>query len=148
MGALGVVLGLNVAYSALETITRLDLVEAERDRWQRPAAALRALNLKSGNVVVDLGCGSGYFTWKLSALVGDSGRVIAEDVRQEPLAFAWVRARLRHASNVSIVRGELNDPHLPARVDAVLVCNTYHELTDAHSRPVLRNSERAGPAGR
>jgi predicted methyltransferase len=124
---------LNTAYSALNTLSRLDVVEAERDRWQRPTVALRELALQPGDVVVDLGCGSGYFTLKLSALVGHGGRVIAEDVRKEPLAFLWLRTILRHAGNVCIIRGELNDPHLPAHVNAVLVSNSYHELTDSRS---------------
>lgn len=131
--AVAVLLVLNAAYSALNTISRLDAVEAERDQWQRPAAVLQALNLRPGNVVADLGCGSGYFTLRLSPLVGKTGRVVAEDIRREPLAFLWVRSIFNHESNVSIVRGGRNDPHLPSRVNAVLISNTYHEFTDAHA---------------
>ena len=81
----------DTARSALDTISRLDVVEAERDQWQRPSDVIRALDLKPGNVVVDLGCGSGYFTLKLSLSVGESGRVIAEDIRRLPLSFLWFR---------------------------------------------------------
>ena len=77
IGALAVLFALNTAYSALNTISRLNVVEAERDRWQRPSDVVRALDLRPGNVVVDLGCGSGYFALKLSASVGDTGRVVA-----------------------------------------------------------------------
>jgi predicted methyltransferase len=124
---------LNTAYSALNTISRLNVVEAERDRWQRPSDVVRALDIRPGNVVVDLGCGSGYFTLKLSAPIGDRGRVVAEDVRRLPLVFLWFRAASRHEPNVTIVHGALNDKRLPAHVNSVLISNTYHEFTDSHS---------------
>jgi predicted methyltransferase len=114
----------------------LDVVEAERDQWQRPSDVIEALNLKPGEVVVDLGCGSGYFALKLSVPVGQSGSVLAEDIRRLPLVFLWLRTFHRHEHNVRIVHGEPDDPHLPVEgVNAVLIANTYHEFTD--SRPIL-----------
>jgi predicted methyltransferase len=133
LGALAVLFVLNAGYSALQTISRLNVVEAERDRWQRSPDIIEALDLKPGNVVVDLGCGSGYFTLKLSSPVGRSGRVVAEDIRRLPLMFLWVRAAQRGEHNVRIVVGEPTDPHLPTHVNAVLILNTYHEFTDSHS---------------
>jgi len=131
--ALAVFLVLDVGYSALNTISRLNVVEAERDEWQRPVEILQALELRPGNVVVDLGCGSGYFTLKLSSPVGGDGRVIAEDIRRLPLMFLWLRTISRREHNVEIVFGEPVDPHLPAHVNAVLILNTYHEVRDARS---------------
>jgi predicted methyltransferase len=123
----------DTARSALDTISRLDVVEAERDHWQRPSDVIDALNLTPGNMVVDLGCGSGYFTLKLSLSVGEGGRVIAEDIRRLPLSFLWVRTVLRRERNVTIMHGEPNDPHLPEGANAVLIANTYHELTDSQN---------------
>ena len=130
--ALAVFVALEVGYSALNTLSRLNAVEAERDTWQRPVEILQALELRPGKVAVDLGCGSGYFTLKLSSAVGKEGRVIAEDIRRLPLVFLWFRTIARR-NNVEIVLGQPTDPHLPARVDAVLVLNTYHEVNDARS---------------
>ena len=131
--ALAILFIFNTAYSALNTLSRLDVVEAERDQWQRPSDVIGALDLRPGSVVVDLGCGSGYFTLKLSLPVGDSGRVIAEDIRRLPLVFLWFRMVLRREHNVTIVHGNPNDPRLPKRVNAVLIANTYHEFTDSQS---------------
>jgi predicted methyltransferase len=133
LAAIAVLFIFRVAYSALETISQLKIIEAQRDQWQRPSDVLRDLDLKAGNVVVDLGCGSGYFTLKLSSPVGGSGRVIAEDIRALPLAFLWIRAAGRREHNVKVVVGGIADPHLPNNVDAVLISNTYHEFADAHS---------------
>lgn len=125
---------LDRAYEALNTLSRLNVVEAERDQWQRPTDIIKALDLNPGNVVVDLGCGSGYFTLKLSAPVGRSGSVLAEDIRRLPLVFLWLRTFQRR--NVRIVHGEPDDPHLPVQgVNAVLIANTYHEF--ANSQPIL-----------
>jgi predicted methyltransferase len=132
--ALALFLAAAFAYSTSQTLSRLDQVEAGRDQWQRPAEVLATLNLKSGDSAVDLGCGSGYFSLRLSQPVGSTGRVIAEDIRSLPLIFLWLRTHLKHLGNISIVRGEPADPQLPsASVTAVLIANTYHELTDAQS---------------
>ena len=122
---------------ALDTLTRtantlraLDVVEAERDRWQRPEAVLRALDLRAGNMAADLGSGAGYFALKLAAAVGREGGVLAVDIRRTPLLFLRLRALLRGQGQVRTVLGGLDDPQLPASaLDAVLVADTYHELT-------------------
>jgi predicted methyltransferase len=131
--ALAVFLALDVGYSALNTISRLNVVEAERDQWQRPVEIMQALDPHPGDVVADLGCGSGYFTLKLASSVGKDGRIVAEDIRRLPLVFLWLRTILRREQRVEIVLGEPADPRLPARVNAVLILNTYHELDDAQA---------------
>jgi len=131
LSALAVLFVMNVGYSALNTLSRLDVVEAQRDTWQRPSDVIAALGLTPGKRVVDLGCGSGYFTLKLSPVVGRSGTVISEDIRRLPLAFLWARKLSRGDRNVQVVHGEASDPELPVgRVDAVLIVNTFHELAD------------------
>ena len=119
-----------VVYEGVQTLRALTVVERERDQWQRPADVLRALALTEGATVVDLGSGAGYFALKLSPLVGAGGTVLAEDVRRESLAFLWIRRFLRDARNIRVILGEPGDPHLPAgAADAVLIANTYHELS-------------------
>jgi SAM-dependent methyltransferase len=137
LSALAVLALMDVGYSALDTLSRLDAVEAQRDRWQRPSDVIAALALKPGSRVVDLGCGSGYFTLKLSPRVHPGGRVFAEDIRWLPLAFLWVRTILKGDHNVRIIHGVVSDPRLPPRasVNAVLIVNTYHEL--ANPQPIL-----------
>ena len=117
-------------YQALSTLKQLDIIEAERDHWQHPSEVIQALNLKSGETVVDLGCGSGYFSLKLSEPVGPNGKVIAEDIRRLSLAFLWMRTQRKGKHNVRVLLGDVDDPHLaPNSVDAVLISNTYHEFT-------------------
>lgn len=120
---------LSLTYKSINTIYVLNAVEAERDQWQKPSEVISRLNLKSGDVVADVGAGAGYFSLKLPTVVGRSGSVLAVDVRKLPLVFVWTRAFLGGLHNIRIRIGESDDPHLPVgTVDAVLIANTYHEF--------------------
>ncbi len=142
-----VLVSLNVAGQGMNTLDRLTFVEKERDSWQRAPVIIGQLNLPPGGRVIDLGSGAGYFALKLSRAVGSAGTVQAVDILRLPLAFLWIRAARQGAHNLHVVLGDADDPHVSGPVDAVLVANTYHEL----SRPavVLAHLRRALiPGGR
>jgi predicted methyltransferase len=129
VGVLVGVFFLNVIYTGISSIERLDVVEAERDQWQRPSDVVAELKLKDGDLVADVGSGSGYFSLKLSRAVGSSGKVFAVDTRRQPLAFLWIRALFRGGRNIRLVHGDQDDPHLPVGIfDAALIANAYHEF--------------------
>lgn len=129
LSAIAVFAATYVLSEGLRTLRTLTVVEAERDQWQRPAAVLQALDLREGNVVADLGSGAGYFSLKLSPMVGRRGQVLAIDIRKLSLAFLWIRAASRSPHNIRVMVGEQDNPRLPAgTVDAVLIANTYHEF--------------------
>jgi ubiquinone/menaquinone biosynthesis C-methylase UbiE len=139
-------LGLNTLYSFANTLRELDAIESERDQWQRPSDVLRALDLGEGNTVADLGSGSGYFTLKLAPVVGKQGRVLAVDLRKLSLFFLWTRALLRGQHGVHVILGDEEDPRLLTEsVDAVLICNTYHEFS--HSEVILKRVNQSLRAG-
>ncbi len=115
--------------SISDTLNRLTVVEAERDRWQRPAEVVRALGSGDAKTVVDLGSGAGYFSLKLADAVGSRGEVVAVDLRRVSLFFLRIRALLRNRHNIRIIVGTPDDPGLPpGAADAVLISNTYHEF--------------------
>ncbi len=119
-----------------------------RDGWQRPDAVLALLGIGPGDRVADLGAGGGYFTFRLSDAVGDAGRVFAVDVDDDMVDYLAERARERGAANVSVVRGEFEDPKLPdGEIDLLFTCNTYHHIADrpAYFRRVLVD---LAPSGR
>ena len=125
-----IVAALFLIYQLTQTLYQLHLAEGERDRWQRPDDVIESLQLKDGNVVADVGCGVGYFSLKLAPKVAERGSILAEDILGESLRFLWIRAFLRHQSNIRIIHGSSDDPHLPNKtVDAVLIANSYHEFT-------------------
>jgi len=126
-----------VIQQAVVTLQTLTRVERERDTWQHPEQILTALNLRPGVVVVDLGSGAGYFALKMAPRVAPQGRVLAVDLRTQSLAFLWIRALRDGHNNLDVIRGDVDNPRLPAGpVDAALIANTFHELT--RPEPVMR----------
>ncbi len=126
-----IILILSAFWQFVHALARLDVVESDRDRWQRPADVVRALDLHPGGTAVDLGSGAGYFSLKLSTAVGASGRVFAVDLRRLPLFFLAVRSRWLGLHNITVIRstpGGLWMP--PGRANALLVANAYHEFDD------------------
>jgi arsenite methyltransferase len=115
-----------------------------RDAWQEPQRVVRALDLRSGDDVADLGSGSGYFTFHLADAVGPSGKVYAVDVDRGLNAYVAKRAREKGYQNIAVILAEQNDPRLPeSGIDLIFTCNTYHHLDDriayfANARDYLR----------
>lgn len=103
----------------------------ERAAWQRPDAVVRALGLRAGQVVADVGAGPGYFALRLARAVGRSGHVYA--VEPEPVILDVLRSRIAAARlhNVTPVLGRADDPLLPAACcDVALIVDTYHHFAD------------------
>ena len=122
---------------------------ADRDTFFRVPEVLAAMALEAGGHAADVGAGDGFFTVRMARLVGPRGRVIAEDVDEK--ALAKLRERIVKEpvpENVETVLGQPNDPKLPEHtLDAVLVCNAYHEMTEhdamlSHIYRALRNGGR------
>lgn len=104
---------------------------AKRDVWQRPEEVMDALGLKPGSQVGDVGCGAGYFTFRLAARVGPQGRVYAVDIEEKELAKIRLRAAKEWLIQVEALLGDTHDPRLPAEtLDAILIVNAYHEMRD------------------
>src|SRR5690349_24954652 len=51
------------------------LERPQRDMEEQPEKVLAALNVEPGQIAVDLGAGSGFYTFKLAKLVGPEGSV-------------------------------------------------------------------------
>jgi SAM-dependent methyltransferase len=98
-----------------------------RARWQRPAVLVRALRLRRGETVAEIGCGPGYFTARLARAVGPAGHVFAVD--PEPAVLDIMRRRLRGVRNVTPVLGREDDPLLPrGRCRTAVLINVYHHM--------------------
>lgn len=102
---------------------------SERGAFQKPEDVLQQLNLKSGDVVGDVGAGSGYMTLALSKAVGPSGKVYAEDIT--PGFLDEVRAKIakENLTNVEVLLGTTTDAKLPdACCDVIFVLDAYHHF--------------------
>jgi ubiquinone/menaquinone biosynthesis C-methylase UbiE len=124
------------------------LERSERDEEEAPDIALNVLKIPKGASVADIGAGSGFITERLSARVGPTGRVFANDLQPQMLQILGRRLALRNITNVTLVQGTIDDPKLdPASVDLEIMVDVYHELSQPQA--MLRRLRAAlKPGGR
>jgi ubiquinone/menaquinone biosynthesis C-methylase UbiE len=124
------------------------LERSERDEEEAPDIALNVLKIPKGASVADIGAGSGFITERLSARVGPTGRVFANDLQPQMLQILGRRLAQRNITNVTLVQGTIDDPKLdPASVDLEIMVDVYHELSQPQA--MLRRLRAAlKPGGR
>jgi ubiquinone/menaquinone biosynthesis C-methylase UbiE len=102
----------------------------EREKEEQPARLIELLKFKPGEVVADVGAGSGYLSFRVAEKVGPNGKVLAVDVQPEMLAIIRKKMNERNVTNVEPVLGTESDPKLPAAgVDTIVLVDVYHELS-------------------
>ena len=84
----------------------------EREAEEAPSMLLRALKLKPGQVVADIGAGSGYLTLPMAKKVAPTGKVYAVDIQQEMLDIIDRRMKEAKLSNVVPTLGTITDPKI------------------------------------
>jgi len=106
------------------------LERPQRVQEERPAEVLRVMALQPGDVVADVGAGSGYFTRRMAPLVAPTGTVYAVDVQEEMLEILAENVQEEGLTGIVPVLGTDVDPGLPeGGVDWILLVDVYHELS-------------------
>jgi ubiquinone/menaquinone biosynthesis C-methylase UbiE len=106
------------------------LTRESRQREEDCESMLKALGVKPGQTVCDMGCGNGFYTLKLAEMVGEKGTVYAVDIQQEMLRLLEDRAEKTNLKNIKPVLGSLIDPRLPeGKLDLILCVDVYHEFS-------------------
>lgn len=104
------------------------------------------LQLQPGDVVLDVGCGTGLSFELLEQAVGPSGEVVGIDQSPEMCAIARKRIQQSGWKNVTLIEGPLETTPLPRRFDALLfnythdICRSEAAVANlfAHARPGAR----------
>ncbi len=118
---------------------RLD--DPARLLWLPPDDVMAALGIESGEVVADIGAGTGYFTVPLAQAVGAKGKVWAIDAQQEMLDMLQRKIANILLPQVIPVVAEANATGLPSHsCTCVFLANIWHEFDDRLA--VLRECQR------
>ena len=103
--------------------------EDSRDSVGEFQTVVRLAEIRNGMSVADIGAGEGYYTVRLSPIVGRGGRVLAQDIVPETIRALGQRVQRERLDNVAIRLGQANDPQLPDRsFDRILMIHMYHEI--------------------
>lgn len=103
------------------------LEREEREQEERTDILLRALNLKKGMVVADIGAGTGYLSRRMADSVGLQGSIYAVDV--QPEMIVKLKNLTKKYSNIKPVLSTANDIKLAANsLDMAILVDVYHEL--------------------
>lgn len=101
----------------------------ERDVWQKADEVMSLLQLWPGNVVAEIGDGTGYFEPLLARAVGSTGRVLALDFEPRLVTHVKRRMKTKGLGNVTVRQAAAGDPGLAdGSVDRLLVVDAWHRL--------------------
>ncbi len=102
---------------------------AERTAKQQPEKVLKLIGDVHGQTIMDLGAGTGYFTFRL---VDVGAKVIAADIHDDYLEYIQLKAdSLNVRKFVETRKVPKDSPELqPNEIDKLLIVNTYHHLYD------------------
>ena len=103
------------------------LERPERDTEEHTSELLKALEVKAGCIVADIGAGTGYFTRRLAQ---KAAKVYAVDIQPEMLVLLSNSMAQLQITNVIPVLGSITNPSLPSNsVDLALLVDVYHEFS-------------------
>jgi len=105
------------------------------ERMERPTRVVKVneviekLRLKPGDIVADIGSGSGTFSIPMAKAIAPNGILYAVDIDQKMLDFVAERAKKEGVTNLRTVLGEYDDPKLPVKdVDVAFYHRVLHMI--------------------
>jgi len=91
---------------------------------------LRGYGIKSGQYLLDFGCGSGVYSVIASKIVGSKGKIYALDYDEDPLEELSDKIKNQNITNIEIIKTskEISIPLNSNSIDVVLMYDVYHLL--------------------
>lgn len=123
------------------------LERPSREITEKPQLVLDALDLKPTDIVADIGSGTGYFSFRMAALI-PQGKVLAVDIQPEMIDIINFLKTENKIRNVEPILASINNPNLPEKaIDLALMVDAYHEFE--YPREVMKEIVQAlKPGGR
>ena len=122
--------GINDSFKDAKVSDFVEKFEIEsREVFQRREQIVAACELKPGQIIADVGAGTGLFTRMFSSVVGKEGRVIAVDITKNFLDHIARTCRELDLRNVDTQLCSVDSVQLPVNsIDVAFICDTYHHF--------------------
>jgi ubiquinone/menaquinone biosynthesis C-methylase UbiE len=93
-----------------------------RHRFFPPEKILQGVDMSPGQAVLEVGCGTGFFTIPAAGMIGEQGRLVAMDILAESVAYVTGKVRAAGLQNVQVIKGDALQTDLDSSgFDAVLL---------------------------
>jgi demethylmenaquinone methyltransferase/2-methoxy-6-polyprenyl-1,4-benzoquinol methylase len=99
------------------------IMESRLRQWLlNPVKTLRGAGIQPGQTVLEVGCGTGFFTMPAAQLIGDQGCLVAMDVLSKYTERVSKKVQAADLKNVRVVKRDALDTGLDAAsIDTVLL---------------------------
>jgi ubiquinone/menaquinone biosynthesis C-methylase UbiE len=142
----GFTLYLTILFSSQLFSQDADQWEEHQTSFQPPEIVIKAIGLKEGMVVGEIGAGKGRYSVILAEKVGGKGHIYANDIDKESLEYLDFRCKRDGIENITTILGREKDPLLPENeLDMIFIVNTYHHISNPvhvlkNAYPALKSS--------
>lgn len=109
--------------------------------------AMQALELRPGDTVVEIGCGTGLNFTQIQQAIGPAGRIVGVDLTDAMLARARRRIDAHGWRNVTLVQADALEVELPMGIDAILSTYALTHVPEC-AEVIARGCEVLSPGGR
>jgi SAM-dependent methyltransferase len=98
---------------------------------------IKALDLRDGLVVAEIGAGDGELSVSIAKAVGENGRLFSNELNAGKVDALRLKVQNHGLRNITVVAGSVTDTNLPDQCcDAVFMRDVYHHFSD----PVAMNT--------
>ena len=124
-------IGVQIASAQLEQLPADEYIKRmdRPDRDLQVSEVIERLKLKPGDIVADIGSGSGSFSILMAKAIAPNGILYAVDIDQAMLDHVANRAKAEGVTNLRTVLGGFDDPKLPVKdVDVAFFHRVLHMI--------------------
>jgi len=99
------------------------MMESRLRQWlMNPVKTLKGAGIQPGQTVLEVGCGTGFFTIPAAKLIGDQGCLVAMDALSDYTKGVSKKVQAANLENVRVIKCDALDTGLdPASIDKVLL---------------------------